>query len=181
MAGLEDQNTRSNDFITESYSAFSRWQKNTIIGLAAFAGWFSTISSLVYFPAIPFIAVDLSVSTEQVNLTVTSYLIMSGIIPSLLGDIADKFGRRPVFIISLVVYLGANIGLALQSQFSLLFTFRMLQSAGISGTFSVAYGVLSDLCTPAERGGYSGIMTFLFESHFVPYLSLRCGLTYSQS
>lgn len=147
---------------TEPYSVFSPWQQNTIIGLAALGGWFSSISSFIYFPAIPFLASDIHVSVQQVNLTVTSYLIMSGIFPSIMGDAADRFGRRPVFLAALAVYFGANIGLALQSHFVLLFVLRMLQSAGISGTFSIAYGVLGDLFTPAERGGYSGIISFLY-------------------
>ncbi|KAK4038404.1 major facilitator superfamily domain-containing protein [Parachaetomium inaequale] len=135
--------------ITERYSSFSRRQQNTIIGLAALGGWFSSISSFIYFPAIPFL---------------TSYLIMSGIFPSIMGDAADRFGRRPVFLVALVVDFGANIGLALQSHFVLLFVFRMLQSAGISGTFSTAYGILGDLFTPAERGGYSGIIAFFLNT-----------------
>lgn len=147
--------------VVERHSAFTRWQQNCIIGLAALGGWFSSVSSFIYFPAIPFLASDLHVSTHQVNLTVTSYLIMSGIFPAIIGDAADRFGRRPVFLLALAVYSASNIGLALQSHFALLFVFRMLQSAGISGTFSIAYGVLGDLFTPAERGGYSGIMSFL--------------------
>lgn len=147
--------------LVPSYSVFTRRQKNIIIGLAAFAGWFSSVSSFIYFPAIPAIAQDLNQSTEKINLTVTSYLIVSGIIPSVMGNTADRFGRRPVFIGALIVYMGANIGLALQSSFGLLFFFRMVQSAGISGTFSITYGVLGDLFTPAERGGYAGIISFL--------------------
>ncbi|KAJ5646090.1 major facilitator superfamily domain-containing protein [Penicillium lividum] len=148
----------------EGYSVFRPWQKNCIIGLAAFAGWFSTISSFIYFPAIPYIASDLNVGVEKVNLTVTSYLIMSGIFPSIMGDAADRFGRRPVFLLGLTIYFAANIGLALQSSFGLLFFLRMLQSAGISGTYSIAYGVLSDMFTPAERGGYSGIISFFLNT-----------------
>ncbi|KAL1862501.1 hypothetical protein VTK73DRAFT_6877 [Phialemonium thermophilum] len=149
---------------TQAYSAFLPWQKNCIIGLAAFAGWFSSISSFIYFPAIPFIAADLGVGIGKINLTVTSYLIMSGIFPSLMGDAADRFGRRPVFLVALTCYLAANIGLALQSRFELLFLLRMLQSMGISGTFSVTYGVLSDLFTPAERGSYSGVISFFLNT-----------------
>ncbi|KAL1847516.1 hypothetical protein Daus18300_013939 [Diaporthe australafricana] len=154
------QNQSHVDEVPE-YSEFSRTQKNYIIGLAAFAGWFSSVSSFIYFPAIPAIAQDLDQSIERINLTVTSYLIVSGIFPSVTGNAADRFGRRPVFLISLTVYLLSNIGLALQSNFGLLFFLRMVQSAGISGTFSVTYGVLSDLFTPAERGGYAGVISFL--------------------
>ncbi|KAI0014745.1 major facilitator superfamily domain-containing protein [Xylariomycetidae sp. FL0641] len=160
MANTEVEGSPSPVTENEQYSAFRPWQRNCILILAAFAGWFSSISSFIYFPAIPVLARDLNVSVERINLTVTSYLVMAGLSPSITGNAADRFGRRPVFIVSLVTYLGANVGLALQSSFALLFVFRMIQSAGISGTYSVAYGVLGDLCTPAERGGYSGLMSF---------------------
>ncbi|POS76260.1 multidrug transporter of the major facilitator superfamily [Diaporthe helianthi] len=144
------------------YSAFSRVQKNYIISLAAFAGWFSSASSFIYFPAIPALAQDLGESIARINLTVTSYLIVSGLFPSITGNAADRFGRRPVFLVALTVYLLSNVGLALQSDFRLLFFLRMLQSAAISGTFSITYGVLSDLFSPAERGGYAGLVSFLY-------------------
>ncbi|KAK4454165.1 major facilitator superfamily domain-containing protein [Podospora aff. communis PSN243] len=146
------------------YSTFSSWQRNCIVGLAAFAGWFSSISSFIYFPAIPFLAQDLGAAIQQINLTVTAYLVMSGIFPSIMGDAADRFGRRPVLLVGLTVYFCANLGLAAQSHLGLLFAFRVLQSAGISGTFSVAYGVLGDLFTPAERGWYSGVLAFFLNT-----------------
>jgi len=147
-----------------NYSAFGSTQKKCIIGLVAFAGWFSSLSSFIYFPAIPFLASDLSTPIEKINLTVTAYLIMSGIFPSLVGGAADTIGRRPVFIVTLAVYVAANVGLALQSSFGALFTLRMLQSAGISGSYAVTYGVIGDLFTPAERGGYSGIVSFVLNT-----------------
>ena len=115
------------------YSAFQPWQKRWIIAVVAFGGWFSSLSSFVYFPAIPALSADLGVGVERINLTVTSYLIMSGVFPALVGNAADKLGRRPVFLATLAVYVAANVGLALQNSFGLLFFLRMLQSAGISG------------------------------------------------
>lgn len=148
----------------EPYSAFSTAQKKWIIALVAFAGWFSSLSSFIYFPAIPSMASDLDVSIERINLTVTAYLIMSGIFPSIVGNAADTLGRRPVFIVTLAIYVAANVGLALQSSFGLLFFLRMVQSAGISGSYSVTYGVLGDLFTPSERGGYSGVVSFILNT-----------------
>ncbi|KAB5562817.1 major facilitator superfamily domain-containing protein [Coniochaeta sp. 2T2.1] len=142
------------------YSAFTKTQKRWILALVALAGWFSSLSSFIYFPAIPAIAADPNESIGRINLTVTAYLIMSGIFPSIVADAADTMGRRPVFIVTLAVYVAANIGLALQTSFGLLFFLRMAQSAGISGSYAVTYGVIGDLFTPAERGGYSGLVSF---------------------
>jgi MFS family permease len=146
------------------YSAFTMTQKRWIMALVAFAGWFSSLSSFIYFPAIPFLASDLAVSTERINLTVTAYLIMSGVFPSIVGDAADNLGRRPVFIVALAIYVAANVGLALQSSFGVLFFLRMVQSAGISGSYAITYGVVGDLFTPSERGGYSGTISFVLNT-----------------
>ncbi|MCJ1337330.1 hypothetical protein MMC09_002612 [Bachmanniomyces sp. S44760] len=142
------------------YSVFSLTQKRCIVSLIAFAAWFSTLSSFIYFPAIPLLASDLRVSIEKIDLTVTSYLVISGLAPSIIGEYADHVGRRPVIMVVLLIYVVTNVGLALQTSFEALFVLRMLQSAGISGAFSIAYGVVADLASPAERGSFVGIASF---------------------
>lgn len=149
---------------TPAYSQFTPSQKRYIIALVAFAGWFSSLSSFIYFPAITFIAEDLDTSVQNINLTVTAYLIVSGIFPALVGRAADNFGRRPVFIVTIAIYVCANVGLALQSSFGLLFFLRMVQSAGISGSYAVTYGIIGDLFTPAERGSYSGFVSLVLNT-----------------
>lgn len=118
---------------TEIYSIFSKAQKRCIIYLVAFAASFSTLSSFIYFPAINTLANSLSTSVGKINLTITSYMVVSAIIPSLVGDAADVSGRRPMFLFTLAMYFSANIGLAVQRSFSTLLILRMVQSAGISG------------------------------------------------
>ncbi|KAI0886352.1 MFS general substrate transporter [Annulohypoxylon maeteangense] len=146
------------------YSAFSPAQKKWIIFIASLAGWFSTASSFIYFPAIPFLARDIKVSVENINLTVTSYLIASGIFPAVTGDAADRYGRRPVFVAGLCIYAVVNIGLAIQRSFACLLVLRMVQSAAISGTFSIVYGIIGDITTPANRGGYTGFVSIFLNT-----------------
>lgn len=55
-----------------------------------------------------------------------------------------------------ILYLGANIGLALQSSYPALMVLRCLQSAGSSGTIALGSAVVADLTTRAERGKYIG-------------------------
>ena len=115
------------------YSAFSIAQRRWIVFLAAFAGWFSTLSSFIFFPAITAVSASLQVSMEAVNLTVMSYLLVSAVVPSIVGSAADSIGRRPVYLVILAIYFVANIGLAVQSSFPALFVLRTVQSAGVSG------------------------------------------------
>lgn len=115
------------------YSTFTSTQKGWILFIAAWAGWFSTASSFIYFPAIPFLADDMNVSVQDINLTVTSYLIASGIFPTVTGSVADIFGRRITLMVSLTAYAAINVGLATQRSYAALFILRMLQSVAISG------------------------------------------------
>ena len=88
----------------------------------------------------------------------TSYFIVAGIAPSIMGDMADQTGRRPVSLLAFTLYLGANLGLAAQDSYAALQTLRCLQSAGASGTVAIAYGVISDIAPAAERGSYVGLL-----------------------
>lgn len=62
-----------------------------------------------------------------------TYMIVSGIIPALLANAADKFGRRPIYLLALLIYFAANLGLSIQDTYTGLLMPRMLQSAGSSG------------------------------------------------
>ena len=117
------------------YTVFTKGQKRWISFLAAFAGMFSPLGSFSYYSAIFSIAHDLHRSVEDINLTITSYMLVSGIVPSILGGIADRMGRRPIYIFSLPVYFAVNIGLALQHSFAALLVLRMLQSMGSLGIY----------------------------------------------
>ena len=115
------------------YSIFSKTQKRWIVLCIAFAGMFSPLSSFIYYPAIHSLATDLHTSVEAVNLSITVYMIVSGITPSILGDAADQIGRRPIYIFAFLVYFFANVGLALQQSYPALLVLRMVQSVGSSG------------------------------------------------
>ena len=61
-------------------------------------------------------------------------------------------------MVSFAIYLGANIGLALQNSYAALFTLRCLQSTGSSAAIALGYGVVADISTSSERGSYMGIV-----------------------
>lgn len=117
----------------QPHSVFTPWQKRWICLAASFAGMFSTMSSYIYYPALVPVSHELGVSLFLVNLTVTCYLIVAGIAPAFMGDMADQNGRRPVYMLMFSLMIGANIGIALQKSYPALFVLRMVQSAGSSG------------------------------------------------
>lgn len=96
-------------------------------------------------------------SIELVNLSVTSYLIFQGIAPSLWGPISDVKGRRIAYCCTFTVFFSACIGLAELKNYATLVILRCLQSAGSASTIAIGSGVMGDITTRAERGGYMGV------------------------
>ncbi|KAK7953652.1 Major facilitator superfamily transporter, partial [Apiospora saccharicola] len=143
------------------YTVFKPSQKLVISLITAFAAMFSTMSSFVYLPALVPIAADLNVSLFLINLTVTSYLVVAGVAPAFMGDMADQNGRRPVYILMFSLMIAANIGMALQTSFPALLVLRMVQSAGSSGLYGAAYGEIADISKIEERGSYVGILLLM--------------------
>jgi hypothetical protein len=119
--------------VVERYSIFTPTQKWAIVALASFAAWFSTLSSFIYFPAIPSLSKSLGVSIEKINLTVTTYMAIATIAPTIVADAAEILGRRPTYAITLGIYFVANLAIALSKTYEALLALRVLQALAISG------------------------------------------------
>ena len=139
------------------HSVFSRRTKWFIVFMAAWGGLFSPLSANIYLPALNVLSEQLNVTSSTINLTLTTYMIFQGLAPTFFGDFADQAGRRPAYIICFIIYIGANIGLALQKDFAALIVLRCLQSSGSSSTIALASGVVADIATAAERGTWMGL------------------------
>ncbi|GFF55511.1 MFS antiporter QDR2 [Aspergillus lentulus] len=138
----------------KDFSVFTTNEKRAIVLMGSLAGFFSPLSSSIYFPALDTIASSLQVSITQINLTVTTYLLLQGASPMLIAGFSDKVGRRPAYIICFTIYIAANIGLSLQNSYAALMVLRCIQSAGSSGTVALSNGLVGDMITSAERGSY---------------------------
>jgi hypothetical protein len=154
---LDLERLHTAESISPAYSIFTKKQKRFIVLMVSCAGFFSSISANIYFPALNALSRDLHVSQELINLTLTSYMIFQGLAPTLVGDLADMAGRRPAFILCFIIYIGANIGIALQDSYAALLILRSLQSTGSSGTIALGAAVVADIATSAERklGAYN--------------------------
>ncbi|KAF4632081.1 hypothetical protein G7Y89_g6043 [Cudoniella acicularis] len=139
-----------------AYSIFTHNQKKFIILTASLAAFFSPLNSQIYLPALNEIAADLNVSASKINLTMTTYMILQGLAPTMIAGFSESAGRRPAYLICFTIYIAANIGLALQNNYAALLVLRMVQSAGSSGTVALSNGVVADIVTSAERGIYIG-------------------------
>ncbi|KAI0257007.1 MFS general substrate transporter [Lactifluus subvellereus] len=160
----------------QPYSVFTHREKWFIVGIASYAALFSPLTANIYFPAIPVMSRDFHKNVELINLTVTMYMVMQGISPMIWGTLSDRWGRRPMMFACLATLSLSCVGLALvpTSAYWLLMLLRCLQAAGSASTVALGTyfvrrasrsgmlmvalgsGIIADVATPAERGGFFG-------------------------
>jgi len=140
-------------------NSLSKSEKWFVVGLSALAGLFSPLTANIYLPAIPTIARAFNKPIELINLTVTVYIILQGTSPMFWGTISDNLGRRPIAAACLLILSLSCVGLALvpTSAYWLLMVLRCIQAAGSASMVAIGSGVISDISTPSERGGFYGL------------------------
>ncbi|KAB5528099.1 major facilitator superfamily transporter [Coniochaeta sp. 2T2.1] len=140
---------------TTPYTAFSlayRWYLTILLGYLCLA---SSLTANIYFPLITLLTKQYHASPQAINLTITIYLVIQGISPSIFSPLSDTLGRRPVYLLSFSLYAAASVGLAFSGDsYAALLVLRALQSAGGSATLSLAYSVVSGYAVHAERGKF---------------------------
>lgn len=139
------------------YTTFTKGQKRQLTGILILTMLASPLTATIYLPLLPLLAAQFNVSTQSINLTITIYVIFQAISPLLFATASDSFGRRPIYLITYAIYTVASLGLALnQRSYAALLILRALQSLGASAVLAVAFGVVADVCSPAERGSMLG-------------------------
>ncbi|MGZ8744330.1 MAG: multidrug effflux MFS transporter [Nocardioides sp.] len=102
------------------------------------------------FPAFPDMASDFDVTSDQMQLVVSAYLISFGVMSPFHGPLSDAIGRRTVIIGGVAVYVAASIGCALSTNLEMLLVFRVLQGLSAGGGVIVSRTVIRDVYSGAE-------------------------------
>src|SRR5258708_7426540 len=116
----------------------------------------ATLDQTVVGTALPRIVADLQ-GFDQIAWVTTIYLLTSTVTIPIYGKLSDLFGRKPIFLIGIVIFLvGSMLSGAAQSMTQLVI-FRALQGIGAGGLQPIATAVVADLFPPRERGRWVGI------------------------
>jgi EmrB/QacA subfamily drug resistance transporter len=126
------------------------------------AGMFlGALDQTVVGTAIRTIGDDLHGLNQQAWVT-TAYLITSTIATPIYGKLSDIFGRRPLFIFAIVVFIIGSAASSFSTSMIMLAAFRALQGIGAGGLMSLPLAIMGDMLSPRERAKYQGYFLAVF-------------------
>lgn len=106
------------------------------------------ISTSLYIPSMPSIVAALGTTKELVTLTLTAFLAGFAVSQLVFGPLSDRFGRRPVLMAGMLVFLIASIGCALSGSIWSLIFWRFVQSVGACAGAVIGRAVVRDVYGP---------------------------------
>ena len=124
---------------------------STLILLRALA-----VGSLnMFLPSLAHIASDFGADYGLVNLSIAGYAAATAVLQLIMGPLSDRFGRRPVILAALAVFILASLGCLLATDIWTFLAFRMLQAAIIAG-YSVSLAVIRDTAPVRQAASLMG-------------------------
>jgi EmrB/QacA subfamily drug resistance transporter len=97
----------------------------------------------------------------------TAYLITSTITTPLYGKLSDIFGRKPLFIWAISIFIVGSALSAFATSMYQLAVFRAIQGLGAGGLFTLALAIIGDIVPPRQRPKYQGYFIAVFGSSSV--------------
>jgi EmrB/QacA subfamily drug resistance transporter len=121
----------------------------------------ASLDQTIVSTAMPRVIADLH-GFDRYTWVSTAYLLTSTVMVPIYGKLSDLFGRKPIFLFGVVVFLiGSALSGASQSMNQLI-AFRALQGIGAGALLPIAIAIVGDLFTPRERGKWQGVTGSVF-------------------
>ena len=132
-----------------------------ILGAVLLGIFLAALDQTIVGTALPVIVTDLNGNDVYVW-AFTAYLVTATISGPIYGKLSDLFGRRPLFIIGVLIFLLGSILSGLSQEMWQLIAFRGLQGLGAGALFPIALAIIGDIFAPSERGKYQGFFGAVF-------------------
>lgn len=159
-----------------------RLKRPFVLASIMLAMFLSAIEATIVATAMPSIVADL----QQFSLyswVFSAYLLTSSVTVLLFGKLADIYGRKPIFILGIIIFLcGSTLAGSSHSMAFLIFS-RLIQGVGAGALMPVATTIIGDIYSKEERGkvqgylsavwGISAIIGPMIGSFFVEFLHWR--------
>ena len=118
----------------------------------------------IYVPAIPKMAHSLNASHQAAQMTMSAFMIAFGLGQLIMGPLSDKFGRKIVSFLSIILYIISSYFCAISDSVYEMIFYRVIQAIASCGMFVCAFAIVRDVFEKKERAtAYShlnGVISF---------------------
>jgi len=121
----------------------------------------AALDQTIVATALPTVVSELGGIT-QYSWVFTAYLLASTVTVPLYGKLGDLYGRRPLFLVSISIFLVGSALCGLAQGMTELVLFRAVQGIGAGGLFPLAIATVGVIVPPRDRGRYQGLIGAVF-------------------
>src|SRR5687768_8406014 len=122
------------------------------LAIVSIALFMASLDNLVVGVALPSIRADLGGSLEALEWTVNAYTLSFAVFLLTGAALGDRFGRKRLFTIGLIVFTSASAFAALAPSIEALIASRALQGFGAAIMLPLTLTLLSEAVAPEKRG-----------------------------
>ncbi|KAI7815774.1 major facilitator superfamily domain-containing protein [Gamsiella multidivaricata] len=142
---------------TDDPKNWPRSKKNVVVFIIAYCAFVGPLASSIYMPAVLQVKQDLNTTSSLVSATLSIYVLFMGIMPVFWASLCEYYGRRPIYLSSMLIFILGSLCAALSKNIWVFFVMRAIQAFGSSSVLSVGGGSLSDVFHSGERGSAFGL------------------------
>ncbi|CAG8107207.1 unnamed protein product [Penicillium olsonii] len=140
---------------------WASWKKIANLSLVAFHACMGTFTAAAIICAYENIAEELEVSIQRVSYLTSLQIAILGGAPLFWKPLSHRFGRRPIFLLSLLLSCICNIGCAKSTDYASMAACRALVAFFISPAMAIGSGVVTETFFKHERARYMGVWTLM--------------------
>lgn len=160
ITGRYERSEPTSVFVREKFQLIAV-QKVTNLSLVAFHAMMSTFTAAAIQSAFVDIAIDLHVSIQRASYLTSLVIAILGGAPLFWRPLSNRFGRRPIFLLSLIGSLVGNIGCAKSPSYGTMGLCRAITAFFISPAAALGSATVSETFFKRERARYMGIWTVM--------------------
>ncbi|RAL07852.1 putative MFS multidrug transporter [Aspergillus homomorphus CBS 101889] len=132
-------------------------KKTMNLVLVAFHACMGTFTAAAIIPAYESISLDLGVTIQRASYLTSLQIAILGGAPLLWKPLSNRFGRRPIFLLSLILSCACNIGCARSPDYASMAACRALVAFFISPAMAIGSAVVTEMFFRHQRARYMGI------------------------
>lgn len=138
-----------------------RWKKTANLTLVAFHACMGTFTAAAIIPAYEEISTQLGIGMQRASYLTSLQIAILGSAPLFWKPLSHRVGRRPIFLLSLLLSCVCNVGCAKSPDYASMAACRALVSFFISPAMAIGGAVVMETYFQHERARYMGIWTVM--------------------